>query len=153
MFRPRLGVVCGLLAVAGASGCAGTSGHAPPRAPVMGFVTLDGELLEQGVIRFVPTEGTTGPKTTALIDRGMFVLPADHGPVVGTHRVEILSTDTGGLAMDDEQALVRLSQSPQKQKIEIIRVPGIYNKQSRLVAQVPESGTSDLNFELVSRIR
>jgi hypothetical protein len=119
----------------------------------MGLVTLDGELLEQGVIRFVPTEETSGPQTTARIDRGIFVLPAEFGPVVGTHRVEIHSTDTGGLAMDDEAALVRLSQSPQRQTFDIVRVPAVYNKQSRLVAQVPEAGTSDLNFELVSSTR
>jgi hypothetical protein len=147
MSRKRLGLISVLLA---AAGCAGTSGNAPPRVPVMGLVTLDGELLEQGVIRFVPTEGTTGPQTTGVIDRGIFVLPAEHGPVVGMHRVEILSTDTGGLAMDDEQALARLAAAPQRPKIDIIRVPAIYNKQSQLVAQVPESGTSDLNFELVS---
>ena len=52
--------------------------------------------------------------------------------------------------MDDEQALARLAAAPQRPKIDIIRVPAIYNKQSQLVAQVPESGTSDLNFELVS---
>jgi hypothetical protein len=133
----------------GLVGCAGT-GDAPPRAPVMGLVTLDGELLETGVIRFVPAQGTTGPQTTAVIDRGMFTLPVEHGPIVGTHRVEIDSTDTAGLAMDDERALERLASAPNKQKLDIVRVPVRYNEQSKLIARVPESGTSDLNFELVS---
>lgn len=150
MHRSRLGVVPVLLAAAGVAGCAGTSGNVPPRAPVMGLVTLDGELLEQGVIRFVPTQGTTGPQTTATIDRGLFTLPAAQGPIVGTHRIEIVSTDTGGLALDDEQALVRLSRSLQIQKIDVVRVPAVYNRQSRLIARVPESGTCDLNFDLVS---
>lgn len=150
MCRPRPGVATALLAAAGLVGCTGTSIERPPRAPVMGLITLDGELLEQGVIRFVPAEGTTGPQTSAVIDRGLFTLPAEHGPIVGTHRIEIVSTDTGGLAMDDEQALARLSAAPQTPKIEIVRVPAIYNEHSRLVAQVPENGTSDLNFDLVS---
>ena len=97
-------VAAAVLLTVGVAGCAGT-GDAPPRAPVMGLVTLDGELLNTGVIRFVPADGTTGPQTTAVIDRGLFTLPAEQGPIVGTHRVEIVSTDTGGLAMDDEQAL------------------------------------------------
>lgn len=119
----------------------------------MGTVTLDGELLETGVIRFVPAEGTTGPKTTAVIQGGVFTLPADHGPLVGRHRIEIESTDTGGLAMDDEHALERLQAEARKPHIEIVRVPAAYNQRSRLVAEIPEAGTSDLNFELVSNVK
>lgn len=142
--------VLGLAASVLLAGCASTSSEAPDRAPVMGLVTLDGELLEQGVIRFIPTEGTSGPQTTAVIDRGMFTLPAEYGPVVGRHRVEIKSTDRGGLAMDDEEALARLQAAKEKPKIEIVRVPEVYNRNSTLVAEVPRTGTSDLNFELVS---
>lgn len=132
-------------------GCGGSPAEAPPaRAAVMGTVTLDGDLLHQGVIRFVPTNGTHGPQATAVIDDGVFILPVEFGPVVGTNRIEIESTDTGGLAMDDEQALERLQSAAKRPQIEVVRVPAAYNRDSKLIADVPPSGTSGLNFELVS---
>ena len=136
------------------AGCSGSATEEPPlRAAVMGTVTLDGDLLETGVIRFVPTEGTTGPQTTAVIEGGVFTLPAEHGPLVGRHRIEIESTDTGGLAMDDEHALERLQSQAGQPQIEVVRVPAAYNQHSTLTADVPAAGTSDLNFELVSNIK
>jgi len=133
------------------TGCSSRSTDAPfERAPVMGTVTLDGELLEAGVVRFIPTDGTTGPQTTAVVERGLFTLPADFGPVVGTHRVEIESLDTGGLAMDDEQAFVRLQSGELMPEVDIVRIPPAYNERSKLIVTVPESGTSELNFELAS---
>ena len=154
-FAKRFGrgaAVCLSLFVAGClSGCGRAVEDEPVRAAVMGTVTLDGDLLHRGVIRFVPSDGTHGPQATATIDDGIFTLPAEFGPVVGTHRVEIQSTDDGGFAWDDENALERLQAAPTKQHIEIVRVPEIYNRHSRLTARIPEAGTGDLNFELVSR--
>jgi hypothetical protein len=139
-----------LFVVAAGTGCGHAAKDAPQRAPVMGMVTLDGELLEQGAIRFIPTGGTSGPQTTAVIDRGLFRLPKDFGPVIGRHRVEIQSSDTGGFAMDDEQALERLQAQRPQTPIRIVRVPPVYNERSRLTAQVPPACTGDLNFDLVS---
>ena len=109
-------------------GCGGRPDDEPVRASVSGMVTFDGEPLSEGVIRFIPTEGTTGPQVTGVISNGAFELPESHGPVVGTHRVEINSTDTGGLAMDDEEALVRLSSEKRRPRIKIVQIPPIYNR-------------------------
>ncbi len=134
-----------LLSVITVCGCGGSSRDQLPRASIAGTVTRDGSPLTTGVIRFVPTAGTSGPQTTAVITDGKFSLPAEQGPVVGNHRVEIESTDTGGLVMDDEQTLQAEKRPP---KIRVVVVPPIYNLASQLAAIVPEGGASGLSFVL-----
>ncbi|MEM7557861.1 MAG: hypothetical protein AAF394_01935, partial [Planctomycetota bacterium] len=89
--RSFIVLACVLLA-----GCGGTDG--PPRAAVEGTVTLDGKPLATGMVRFVPKDGTPGQKVSVSIEAGKFSVSAEHGPAVGKHRVEIESSDTGGLA-------------------------------------------------------
>lgn len=144
---------CLILASVGLCGCSSVSDAPFERADVSGTVTLDGELLDEGFVRFVPIEGTTGPKVTAPIDRGLFILPPELGPVIGRHRVEIESTDDGGLAMDDEEALERILAQQGKPRIDIVRVPAAYNKQSTLTAEISAQTPNDFNFQLVSTAR
>lgn len=132
-------------------GCAGSPEEPLQRVAVAGRVTLDDHPLPQGVIRFIPAAGNSGPKTSAEIDNGAFSLPAELGPVVGQHRVEIESTDTSGLAMDDEQALERLNQQRPRQPLKVLVLPPIYNEQSQLTATIPETGDLELEFKLSSR--
>jgi hypothetical protein len=112
-------------------------------------VTLDGRPLTQGVIRFVPAEGTAGPQASVEIAGGMFSVDDTHGPVVGQHRVEIVSTDNGGFAMDDETAVQRL-QAEGVKRIEAVRVPAVYNTQSELVASVTAEGPNQFKFDLTT---
>lgn len=146
----KSGLLCvGLIAIVGC----GNSVDGPLRASVNGTVTLDGKPLEAGTIRFVPLAETGGPKTSASIVNGRFDLPGDVGPVVGQHRVEIETPPAGKIAMDDEQTLERLKQAGSKAKIEVVRIPSVYNKSSRLTARISDSGLNDLSFDLVSKTR
>ena len=144
--------ITGLLA-ASVTGCGGSDPNAPARAAVSGTVTLDGQPLAAGVIRFIPTKETKGPKTTATIEDGVFTLPAEFGPLAGRNRVEIESLDNGGFAMDDEEALQRLHEQPPAAPIEVVRVPPTSNRRSRLVAEISETDDNKLSFELVSTQR
>ena len=130
-------------------GCADSRKDDLPRAAVAGMVYLDNHPLEQGQIRFVPMEGTSGPKSTIKIFKGMFVIEEDYGPIVGTHRVEIESTDNGGYAMDDEGALQRLKASKIR-KIEVTTVPAVYNSNSKLKETISEDGPNEFIFQLTS---
>jgi hypothetical protein len=130
------------------SGCGGTD-EGPPRATVRGTVTLDDAPLKQGVIRFVPTGETEGPKSSLPIVNGRFKADEDAGPLVGSHRVEIESTDDGGYPLNDEAGLERLLANPHR--LQVVRVPRSYNQRSTLSAQIVADGPNELTFELVSR--
>jgi len=120
--------------------------YGPPRAAVKGEVTLDGRPLRQGVIRFVPLDDGAGPKYSLPISNGEFAAPASAGPAAGRHTIEIDSTDNGGYAPDDEEAIAKLKAA--RKRIKVVRVPRRYNKQSELTADLLVSGVNELNFKL-----
>lgn len=142
------GCTVGLIVTTLIVGCGGNSEELL-RSPVSGKVTLDGQPLPEGVIRFVPVAPTKGPKVSVTIQQGEFVSDDEHGPVVGEHRVEIQSTDDGGYAFDDEQALERLQQSGTLQ-IDVVRIPPVYNKNSTLSASVSADEPNEFVFNLTS---
>jgi hypothetical protein len=79
-----LSVAFVLLAFAGGCGSSGIE-----RAVVAGKVTLDGQPVGQGFIRFFPIQGTEGPMWGAQIIDGNYRADGKGGVPVGTHRVEI----------------------------------------------------------------
>lgn len=149
--QPKLSVIAafGLLLQAG---CGGGADDSPPRAAVQGTVLLDQQPLPQGMIRFIPKDDTGGPKLSAAIKDGSFSLSDERGPWVGTHRVEIESTDDGGYAMDDEQAIQKLKQQGVR-RIERIEVPQAYNRRSTLEAVIVAGEINELDYDLTSNPR
>jgi len=139
-----------LLIVVGVAGCGG-SDEGPPRAGAKGSVTLDGKPLVEGVIRFIPIGDSKGPKSFATIKNGSYSVDAAHGPVVGKHRVEIESTDDGGFDLNDEASLPRLQ--AQKQPVQVVTVPSVYNSRSELEAEISPDGPNEKNYELSSQTR
>lgn len=131
-----------------AAGCSGGE-EILERAAVNGTVTLDGEPLAEGIIRFVPVAPTKGPKVSIPIEQGQFASDDDSGPIVGAHRVEIQSTDDGGFAFDDEQAMNRLQASGTR-RIDVIRVPPAYNLNSTLTASVSAEQPNEFTFDLTT---
>ena len=148
--RSRAAGLCVLLAGA-LCGCGGTDSELP-RAAVRGTVQLDGAPLDEGVVRFVPDQGTRGPKTSVPVADGRFEVPDEFGPIVGTHRVEIESTDDGGYARDDEQAIARLM-TQGRRRVHVVTVPLIYNTRSRLTAEVAAEGPNEFDFTLSRNMR
>ncbi|MCA9129996.1 MAG: hypothetical protein KDB22_23070 [Planctomycetales bacterium] len=136
-------------AVLGLVGCVDNQEF--PRASVRGTVQLDGRPLPEGSIRFVPLEETPGQKLAVAIEDGHFKVKSNYGPAVGRHRIEIESTDTGGLEMDDEDAIDRL-RSERKTRVDVVKVPAWYNRGSGLTEWV-EDGENEFVFELSSKRR
>lgn len=133
-------------------GCSRKPSNAPQRAAVSGSVTLDGQPLKAGVVRFIPTDSTTGPQTTLSVEEGAFKSTTQNGPLVGTHRIEIESTDDGGFALDDEQAFERLRAEGIK-KIEAVRVPSEFNQKSTLREVVSAGKNEPFQFDLHSTVK
>lgn len=145
--KPRVAI---LLVLSVANGC-GSAVEGPTRVTANGIVTFDGEPMKNGTIQFIPSGDTAGPKVSVAIENGFFQFPEDVGPVVGHHRVEIEAPEAGELALDDEEAVERLRQQGRKAKIEVLRIPSIYNTKSRLTVDLTEAGPNDLTFELLSK--
>lgn len=127
-------------------GCGGAD--APRRVAVGGYVTFDGAPLKSGSVRFIPTDGTTGPAAVAVIDEGFYELDAENGPVLGKHRIEIEATNHLGIELDDEQAYARKVQGGEQ--LPKNPVPETFNRLSQLVVELPEEGNLDLEFRLTS---
>ena len=144
MYRRELAVSCFMVGLLGLVGCGDPSGDL--RAAVSGTVALDGEPLRQGLVRFVPLAPTTGQKLSIRVEDGRFSAEALHGPVVGRHRIEIESTDTGGLDTDDEDAIANLRQA-RRRYVSVVKVPPWYNQYSNLTEEVVD-GENQYHFEL-----
>lgn len=142
------GMLC-LLLISFSIGCRDISTE---RAAVSGQVTLDGQPLDKGIVRFVPIEGTLGQKLSASVESGRFQLPASKGPAIGTHRVEIESSDTGGLEMDDEDAISHLK-SKGIRRIQVEQVPQRFNTHSVLKVAVSGTAPNEFSFELSTQRR
>lgn len=139
----------GLLAAMFVSGC-GKPADGPARVAAKGMVTLDGEPLPHGVIRFVPVDGFEGPKASATIEQGVFQFPRRYGPVAGMHRIEIEAVDPNLPDPDDEAAVLAYA-AAQKQRPAVPQVPPIYNRGSQLKEDISPEGPNEFQFDLVSR--
>ncbi|MGQ0636572.1 MAG: hypothetical protein ACT4QC_18315 [Planctomycetaceae bacterium] len=126
--------------LAAGAGC-GPSG--PVRVAVEGTVNIDGQPVPDGVISFIPAEGTTGPTAGGAIVNGRYkIAPAD-GPVIGKHRVEITGQRKTGRVYD--------SLPPHKVMIEEKEpvVPAKYSTMSELSAEL-KSGMNKYDWDLKS---
>ena len=129
------------LMVASITGCGGSGDVA--KTVISGAVSYDGQPIEDGTIRFVPTKDTRAPVSAAQIQNGRYSADARGGVPVGTYRVEIEAfrtdpkappgADTGGL------------EGPPPEQF----IPEKYNRQSELELTLePAGGPITRDFEL-----
>jgi len=122
-------------------GCGGTPRI--PRGAVEGTVNLGGSPLAEGVIRFVPTAGTTGPLVEAPIRDGGFALPGETGPCIGTQRVEIFSFRKTGKKVVNEGV----------ETDEIVQVvPARFNAASELTVTIGAGANPLKPFDLTESV-
>lgn len=133
-------------------GCSGSNDEIYERAAVRGQVSVNGKPIPQGLLKFVPLTPQSAPPTPVPIVDGEFRVNAAIGPIVGKHRVEVVSTDDGGFAWDDEQALNTLAAMKKPPRIEVVTVPPVYScENSPLQANVIAEGPNDYTFALTTR--
>ncbi len=121
-------------AFAAAIGCASD----PGKGVVRGTVTLDGQPLKSGLIRFIPVDGQT-PTAEATITDGEFNAQVP----VGEKRVSISAPKVVG-----KRPAYQTPDSPQVDIVEEL-LPPRYNVQSELTITVDEDN-EPANFALTS---
>jgi hypothetical protein len=139
-----------LLLVFVLTGCSGGS-NGSTRVAVKGRVTLNGEPLESGLIKFIPTGATKGPVAVVPVKDGVYKCPSSAGPVEGAYRVEIekgLDEDIAEIAANPKAFVNHLKEFGNP--VQDLRIPQKYNRQSELTADVASSGQRTFDFELVA---
>jgi hypothetical protein len=121
------------------AGC-GRSG----RHGLEGTVTLDGQPLPLGAIRFVPQPGTGGPSAGGEIRDGAFAIDSDKGVFGGSFRVEITASRKTGNKVRDRA-------TGEAADIHAQFLPARYNSSSELTAEVQEDGPNRFEFALHSK--
>lgn len=142
--------VCGLtLVLLVVAGCTTGEVDGLPREAVGGVVTLDGQPLPSGVIRFRPqAQGAT--EGGALVRDGEFFIDRESGLVPGQYMVSINASQSPGAPGQSGQAVEtgggRVGR-PSKE-----RIPDRYNSKTELKAEIKGGGSNkDLKFELSSK--
>ena len=127
-----------IVALAFVCGC---SENGLDKVVLHGKVTFDGKPLPTGQIRFVPLEGTSGPKSGAVIIDGQYTADGKGGVPLGSHRVEIQAyRPVGGRVPTAMQA----EGGPTEPYL-----PAKYSGQSILTVEVTEdSGSQSIDFDL-----
>ena len=127
-----------LLAVVSA-GCGDNDG----RLSISGTVKLDGKLLPEGSIEFLPVAGTGGPTAGGTIEEGKYRIAAGRGLFAGRFRVNITANrKTGQQRMDRYRGV--------KYDVQEQYLPARYNRKSQLEAEVTDQGPNVFAFELTS---
>jgi hypothetical protein len=125
----------GVLALSLLAGCSGGN----TGATVRGEVTLDGQPLKQGIIRFVPLDGKT-PTADTGITNGKFNATV----TVGEMKVEITAPKVIG-----KHKMYDTPESPVVEDV-VELVPSRYNVRSELQMTV-KRGSQERRFELKSK--
>jgi hypothetical protein len=147
----------GLMTLSG--GCSG--GDSLPKERLSGTVTLDGQPLEQGTIRFMPTaQENASTSTETIITSGAYEIPASTGLLPGPYQVSISAVEeakgstpapkvrrgpgydpVGGTGVEEATADVRMREL----------IPAKYNIKSTLKADVTKGGKNVFDFPLMSK--
>ena len=126
-----------------ASGC--SSDGFDNRQRIEGNVRIDGKPLNDALITFIPTGESKGPKATATIESGKYVIEEGQGPLAGEFivKVEIIPPDVKALADGDMAALH--SAGSRKRRV---RIAPQYNRDTTLKATVKEDGENRFDFDV-----
>jgi hypothetical protein len=119
------------------------------RGAVTGKVTVNGELLKEGQLAFVPLDSGLGPSAGAGIINGEYKIDAAKGPLAGEYRVEINAFRKTGKktwdGMGDEQG-----PAGKKNFVEEVEafIPPKYNTASELRATIKAGEVNVYDFDL-----
>jgi hypothetical protein len=108
---------------------------------VSGTVTLDGTLLDEATITFVPETGGQRQAAWAPIAGGKYIIDSSSGLGTGQFRVEIRAVRSGSdRANPNEPTLMTAKEI----------VPSKYNNKSELTAEI-KSGENTASFDLMTK--
>jgi hypothetical protein len=132
---PLAGLVLTILCALGCSG---------DKAEVSGTVRLNGQLVEEGAITFIPIEGAKGAGAGAAIRDGKYRVPRGKGVTPGKNRVELRAFRNTGRKINDPTGVPGALTDER-----VPAFPPEYNDNSKLERQVrPGSNTFDFDIDV-----
>lgn len=117
----------------------GALGCAPAPNVISGTVTVDGQPLKEGLIRFVPVDGKSNPESRPITD-GKFSVPVSSGEM----RVEISANKVVG-----KRKMYETPDSPVVDDV-VELLPPRFNVESQLKITV-NGGSQTENFDVQTR--
>jgi hypothetical protein len=133
---------CGMMVLTlSSSGCS-PSADDLPREAVWGKVSINGEPLARGAIRFSTSSGGGGQamEVGELIRDGEYQIARSLGPVPGTYRVTIT---------EEVEAPSSAGEAPgPRAKLKPSKIPAKYNAKDALTAEVKKGQADPLDFAL-----
>lgn len=136
----RLALFCGLFLCLIATGTLAGCGDPRNRQEVTGEVTLKGQPLDDGIIRFIPLDGQQTEDGAAII-KGKYRIPKDKGLSPGNYKVTIYGGDGRSGAGDASPDSPHAGLKPGRE-----RVPPEYNEKSKVVKEVTKGGPNKFDF-------
>ncbi len=139
LYRSGVLWVLTVAALVGQVGCGGGL------AAVSGRITFDGQPVEDGEVRLVPTStgAGAGQVTGAAIVQGRYDIPGDKGALPGTYRVEIRAQKKTGKKLPSIPPATPGTMYDETMQF----IPAKYNDQSTLTVDLA-SGNNAKDFEL-----
>jgi hypothetical protein len=139
--RRPIAALAAIFALSVPSGC----GPSTDRLAVSGRVSLDGQPLDNGSIRFTSL-GENLVSSGTLIKDGRYRIPRDKGLLPGEYRVEISSPDN-----DAPPVMQRSSPKDPGIPTAVDRIPPGYNINSDQRVQVDREKDNAFDFDIVSK--
>lgn len=120
----------------------GCGGDPYERIVVTGNVTFDGEPIQDGMIRFIPTTQTPTPPNGGYIKDGKYKIGTRGGVAVGEYKVVIEAFR--GASSTPDQPVSAVDSAGQPEELEAGQfLPKKYNEQSELVVTI-DSGSEEM---------
>jgi hypothetical protein len=141
LFGNRLSFLTLTLTLACLAGCGKSSGI--EKVVVTGMVTLDGQPIPNGEIRFIPASGTPGPISGGAIKEGQYVAQGRGGVPLGNHQVDIRAYRVKAKG-PGQAGSIDAEGGPAVQYLD-----AKYNERTTLTAEI-DATTQTKDFELTS---
>ena len=133
----RLVTIFTAICFCAALGCSGDN-----RSAVSGTVKVNGQLVAEGAINFIPIEGNRGAGAGATITNGEYHIPRSAGVAAGKNRVELRAFKNTGRKVQDPTG------TPGTLADERVMIfPAEYNDRSTLVRDV-QGGSDTIHFDI-----
>lgn len=84
----------------------------PARLPVSGQITLNGQPVDDLILRLVPEQGSAGVTVSTLVTAGKFQFDRTSGPTAARYRVELVPRSPWTIPLDDESAFAAAHGNP-----------------------------------------
>jgi hypothetical protein len=133
---------CTLILAAFLAGCGQRDYSGPPRFPLSGKVTYDGQPIDLGSISFLPIDGDQQRVSGGYIENGIYAVPEAQGANAGKYRVEIRWQKATGKKIGDPHSGEMVDQRAEG-------LPPKFHKDSELSAEVSAKQTK-FDFDLKS---